>query len=219
MSVHAGTIYVVDEDASVRSELENLLCSVGYQVHASASLREFSSRRRDDDPACLFLDVCTHESSELESLTRLAHSGGFLPVVFMARHVHLPTCVRVIKAGAVDFLEKPLRDPEVLEAVRQGIKTDRTFRLAEARNAEMRKRFSALRPREREVIAHVARGRLSKQIAADLGLSINTVKMYRSKAMRRMKVATLADLIRVVDGLDASSVCSGSSTRHRLTVP
>ncbi|MCC7251923.1 response regulator [Hyphomicrobium sp.] len=201
MSVHAGTIYVVDDDTSVRKGLENLLCSVGYQVHALTSLREFSLQGRSDDAACLVLDVRTPEWSGVDYPIRLAKFGGSLPVIFIARHVDVPTCVRAIKAGAVDFLEKPLRDPDVLDAVRQGINRDRAFRMAEARKAETRRRFAALRPREREVIEHVARGRLSKQIASDLGLSLNTVKMYRSKAMRRMGVTNLAELIRIVDGL------------------
>lgn len=202
MSVHAGTIYVVDDDVSVRNGLEGLLCSVGYQVHTLASLSEFSLQTRSEDAACLVLDVHMPERNGLDHPARLAKFGsGLMPVIFIARHVDVPTCVRAIKAGAVDFLEKPLRDPEVLDAVRQGIDRDRALRTEEARKAEMHKRFVTLRPREREVIEHVARGRLSKQIASDLGLSLNTVKMYRSKAMRRMEVATLAELIRIIDGL------------------
>lgn len=202
MSVHTGTIYVADDDVSVRKGLERLLCSVGYHVHTLASLCEFSLQTRSEDAACLVLDVHMSERNGLDDPARLAKfGGGFMPVIFIARHVDVPTCVRAIKAGAVDFLEKPIRDPDVLDAVRQGINRDRALRMAEARKAEMRKRLAALRPREREVIEHVARGRLSKQIASDLGLSLNTVKMYRSKAMRRMEVATLAELIRIVDGL------------------
>lgn len=213
MSMHAGTIYVVDDDASVRKGLERLLCSAGYRVHTLASLRELSLQTRSEDAACLVLDVHMPERNGLDHPVRLAKfGGGLMPVIFIARHVDVPTCVRAIKAGAVDFLEKPLRDPDVLDAVHQGIARDRARRREEARKAEMHKRFVALRPREREVIEHVARGRLSKQIATDLGLSLNTVKMYRSKAMRRMEVATLAELIRIVDGLaDAVAAYPGSS--------
>lgn len=206
MSECTGTIYVIDDDALVRDGLKRLLAPVGYRVHTLESLDAFTFPRCSDAAACLVVDVFMPDTG-----IRLATLGDLLPVIFTAQHADVSTCVRAIKAGAVDFLEKPLRDQEVLDAVHQGIVRSRAFHLTEIRKTEIKNRFAALRAREREVLQHVVRGRLSKQIAVDLGLSLNTVKKYRSRAMRQIQVETLAELIRTVDGLSDPALSHSAS--------
>lgn len=202
----AASVYVIDDDAVVRDQLLRLLHGLGYDVHTFASLREFSRHRRCDEVACLVMEFHLSRPYRLEQPSRRAHLfGNCPPVVFTAVQADVSSAVRAIKLGAIDFLLKPLDEAEVLAAIRQGIGEDRDLRAAEARRNDVRRRFAGLTPRERQVLGLVAQGRLSKQIAGDLGLSVNTIKMHRSNAMRRMAVPTRAALISLLDELGHGS--------------
>lgn len=192
-----ATVYVVDDDPSVREGLDSLLRSVGYRVSCFASTQEFSQHSRCEGPACLILDVRMPGPSGLDYQAELANIGDPIPIIFITGHGDVPMSVRAVKAGAIEFLLKPFREQELLDAVREGIDKDRALRLEASRNADVKQRFATLTTRERQVMAHVVRGRLNKQIAGDLGLSEITVKVHRAHAMRKMQATSLADLIRM----------------------
>ncbi|NTG47825.1 response regulator transcription factor [Agrobacterium rhizogenes] len=195
------TIYVIDDDPSVRDGLDSLLRSVGYDVSSFASPRNFLSHRRSDGPSCLVLDVRMPDASGLDFQDELARTGNPLPIIFLTGHGDVPMSVRAMKAGAVEFLLKPFREQDLLDAIRQALEKDRTRLRQDAATTDLRERFATLTAREREVMALVARGRLNKQIAAELGLSEITVKVHRGQAMRKMQAGSVADLIRMADAL------------------
>ena len=194
-------VFVVDDDASLRASLQDLLASVGLQVVACASAQEFLRRPRPEVPSCLVLDVRLPGLSGLELQQRLAPGDLALPIIFITGHGDIPMSVQAMKAGAVDFLSKPFRDQELLDAVHQALARDRHARTQRAQVEELRRRFAALTPRQLDVMVRMVAGRLTKQIAAELGTSEATVKTHRKQVMAKMQAESLADLIRIADQL------------------
>jgi FixJ family two-component response regulator len=198
--------FVIDDDAMVRESVADLLSSVGVAARTFGSPREFLDSRRPNSPGCIVLDVRLPGPSGLEFQGSLARSGIDLPVIFITGHGDIPMSVRAMKSGAVEFLTKPLREQELLDAVHLGIERDRVRRRQAKRVAELRERLASLTAREHEVLALVIRGRLGKQIAYELKLSENTVKVHRSQIMRKMSAASLVDLVRMAEQLGVLSV-------------
>ena len=201
MSAERPVVFVVDDDASMRESLQDLVHSVGLEARAFASPEEFLHAKRPDAPACLVLDVRLPGASGLNFQQELAKTGIHLPVIFITGHGDIPMSVRAIKAGAVEFLTKPFRDQELLDAINAAIERDRAQRGDAAIVAELRKRFATLTQREREVMGFVILGRLNKQIAAELGMSEATVKVHRGQLMRKMRAKSLPELVRMGDML------------------
>jgi FixJ family two-component response regulator len=198
-------VFVIDDDASVREAVEDLLRSMGLAVESFASTQEFLQRKRADAPGCIVLDVRLPGSSGLEFQRTLMKSGIDLPVVFISGHGDISMSVQAIKAGAIDFLTKPLHEQKLLDAIQTGIERDRARRAEEKGVAQLKQRFETLTPREQEVLMIVITGRPNKQIAAELKLSEMTVKIHRSQMMRKMRAKSLVDLVRMADLLKASS--------------
>lgn len=194
-------VFVVDDDESVREAVESLLRSVGLAVRTFPSAQEFLRYERSDAPACLVLDVRMPGLSGLDLQDELAKSGTPIPVIFLTGHGDIPMSVRAMKAGAEEFLTKPFRDQDLLDAIRQAIDGDREAREERAEAAELRSRFDSLTPREREVMALVARGLLNKQIAFELGTAEITIKVHRQRVMKKMGADSLADLVRMWERL------------------
>lgn len=201
-------VFVIDDDASVRDALEDLLRSIGLDVESFASTKEFLQRQRRDAPGCVVLDVRLPGPSGLEFQRTLMKSGELLPVIFISGHGDISMSVEAIKAGAIDFLTKPLHEQKLLDAIQTGIERDRARRADEKNTAQLRERFDSLTPREREVFMIVVTGRANKQIAAELKLSEMTVKIHRSQMMRKMKAKSLVELVRMADALAASAITS-----------
>ena len=195
-------VHVVDDDASLRNALESLFRSVGIEVRTYGSAREFLDAKRPDRPGCLVLDIRLPGTSGLDFQGQLAELGIALPVVLMTGHGDIPMSVRGMKAGAVDFLAKPFRDQDMLDAVTTAIERDRRGRAASAQQEGLRTRYATLSPREQQVMALVTAGRLNKQVAGDLELSEITVKIHRGSAMRKMGARTLPDLVRMAEALE-----------------
>lgn len=194
-------VFVVDDDEELRLALDNLFRSVGLQARLFGSAAEFLKADRDDAPGCLVLDIRLPGVSGLEFQGQLARSGIKLPIVFMTGHGDVQMSVRAMKAGAVDFLTKPFRDQDMLDAVAAAIESDRQRRETDAAGQDVRSRFESLSPREREVMTLVTRGLMNKQVAGELGLSEITVKLYRAQAMKKMEARSLADLVRMAEQL------------------
>lgn len=188
-------VFVVDDDPSVRDGLDSLFRSVGYAVAAFASVQAFSLHRRPERPSCLVLDVRMPGPSGMDFQAELVGLGDPIPIVFLTGHGDVPMAVRAMKTGAVEFLLKPFREQDLLDAVRVAIERDGARRSEEAALTELRARFASLSAREKEIMAFVVAGRLNKQIAGELQLSEVTVKVHRGQVMRKMGAATLADLI------------------------
>ena len=201
MSAERSVVFVVDDDASMRGALENLIGSVGLEVRAFASSQEFLQAERPDAPGCLVLDVRLPGRSGLSFQEDLAGAGISLPVIFITGHGDVPMSVRAMKAGAVEFLTKPFHDQEILDAIHAALERDRERRRDAGLVAELRTRYAGLTDREREIMKLVAAGRANKQIAADLGISEVTVKVHRGQVMRKMRARSLADLVRMSDRL------------------
>lgn len=201
----APIVYVIDDDASVRAALEDLLASMGLQVRAFASTQAFLDHPRDDAPACLVLDVRMPGQSGLDFHRSMADLGLQVPVVFITGHGDIAMGVNAIKAGAIEFLTKPFRDQELLDAIHKGIALDRERRREGEALGELQARWQTLSAGEREVVDGVVRGRLNKQIADDLGVSEITVKVRRAQVMRKMEARTLVDLVRMYDRLQAAA--------------
>jgi FixJ family two-component response regulator len=195
-------VFVVDDDASQRTSLQDLLESVGLRVAACASAQDFLRRPRPEGPSCLVLDVRLPGLSGLELQQELARGAVQMPIIFITGHGDIPMSVQAMKAGAVDFLSKPFRDQELLDAVHQALARDRHARAQRAQVEELRRRFAALTPRQRDVMARMVGGLLTKQIAGELGTSEATVKTHRKQVMAKMRAESLADLIRIADQLD-----------------
>jgi FixJ family two-component response regulator len=196
------TVIVVDDDPDIRESLASLIRSVGLRVKALASVPEFLEDTRPIGPACLILDVRLPGRSGLDLQRELAESNISLPIIFITGYGDIPMTVQAMKGGAIEFLTKPFRDQEILEAIQQGLARDRARLEDEKDVAVLRARFETLSMREREVMAHVVRGRLNKQIAADIGISEITVKVHRSHMMRKMQAASLPELARMADSLN-----------------
>jgi FixJ family two-component response regulator len=189
-------VLIVDDDGAVRAALEELLCSVGIETRSYASARELLVAEPEDRPGCLILDVRLPGGSGLELQHRLVSARDAKPIVFLTGHGDIPMSVEAMKAGAVDFLTKPVRDQTLLDAVSTGIARDRARRAERHVSDQLLERHASLTPREREVFRHVAQGRLNKQVAYDLTISEVTVKLHRGNVMRKMETATIGELIR-----------------------
>ena len=194
-------IYVIDDDESLRNALDSLLRSIGLQTRVFGSVREFLDVRPADTLGCIVLDVRLPGMSGLDLQTQLADLHIHLPVILMTGHGDIPMSVRAMKAGAVDFLPKPFRDQDMIDAVSTAIERDRRRRAADDEVAGLRERFATLSPREQEVMTLVTAGKMNKQVAGVLGLSVITVKIHRGSAMRKMGARSLADLVRMSEAL------------------
>jgi RNA polymerase sigma factor (sigma-70 family) len=201
-------VYIIDDDASVREGVEDLLRSVGLGVQTFGSTQEFLQSKRPDRPGCIVLDVRLPGPSGLEFQRTLSNSDIQLPIIFITGHGDISMSVRAIKSGAVEFLTKPLREQELLDAVQTAIERDRSQRQEAQIVAELRARFNSLTAREREVFALVVTGRPNKQVAAQLDLSEMTVKVHRSQITRKMQAKSLIDLVRMADKLSISAAKS-----------
>jgi FixJ family two-component response regulator len=194
-------VFVVDDDASVREAVESLLRSVGLRVELFASAQAFLASEKPDAPACLVLDVRMPGLGGLDCQRQLAARGLPIPVVFMTGHGDIPMSVHAMKAGAIDFLTKPFRDQDLLDAVSQALELDRARRRADTESSTLRQRFDTLTTREQEVMGWVVSGRLNKQIAGEMGTSEITVKVHRGQMMRKMGADSVADLVRMASQL------------------
>jgi FixJ family two-component response regulator len=194
-------VFVVDDDALVCDAIEDLLQSVGLEVRLFASPGEFLKSRRPDAPGCLVLDVRLPEQSGLDLQKALVGTDMELPIIFITGHGDVPMSVRAMKSGAVEFLTKPFRDQDLLDAIQAAIARDRARRADARVLVELRRRFAALSPREQDVMRRVASGRLNKQVAGDLNLSEARVKALRGQIMRKMRAETLPELVRIADRL------------------
>jgi FixJ family two-component response regulator len=208
MNDETPCIVVIDDDASVRKALENLFKSVGFAVELFASPQEFLQSERRDRPGCIVLDVRFPGRSGLDMQRDLASANAQLPIIFITGYGDIPMSVRAMKAGAVEFLTKPFRDQDLLDAVGAGIEKDRERRAGETRLAELQARFETLTARERQVMSLVVAGRLNKQIAGELGVSEMTVKMHRRQVMRKMQAGGVAQLVRLADQIGVAAAPS-----------
>ena len=204
MSEHAAVVFVIDDDPSMLRSLASLLRSVGLEARVFSSAPEFMRAQRPDAPGCLVLDVRLPGMSGLAFQQELAKAGIALPVIFITGHGDVPMSVRAMKAGAVEFLTKPFDDQLLLDAINGAIERDRERRRTAAQLAELQARFRTLTEREREVLKLVIAGRLNKQIADDLSLSVVTVKVHRAHVMRKMLAKSVVALVRMADQLGVS---------------
>jgi FixJ family two-component response regulator len=197
-------VYVVDDDASVRDAVKRLISSIGLRAETFGSTSEFLSSKRPEAPACLVLDVRLPDVSGLEFQRDLAQANFQIPIIFITGHADVPMTVRAMKAGAVEFLTKPFRGQELLDAIQEAIAKDRVAWNQRAQMAELRARHDSLTPREKEVLKLVASGLLNKQIGAELGTSELTVKTHRGRVMEKMGADSLADLVKMSERLNPS---------------
>jgi len=195
------TVFIIDDDASVRQSIQDLVESVGIDAKAFASAQEFLSYERREGPSCLVLDVRLPGMSGLDLQSKLSHDKFQLPIIFITGHADIPMTVKAMKSGAVEFLTKPFREQDLLDAIQRSLTHER---LRQAENhvlVELKDKYATLTPRERDVMSLVVSGMLNKQIAAELGASETTVKIHRGNVMRKMQANSLPDLVRIADKL------------------
>jgi FixJ family two-component response regulator len=205
MTAEKPVVYVVDDDPSVGKALERLMRSAGHDVRTFTSALDFVRCRNLEAPACLILDVSMPDLNGLELQECLADQGSSLPIVFITGHGTVPMSVKAMKAGAVDFLQKPFSDTDLLNAISHAIETDRRAKKKREQLKKLRARVELLTPREREVFQLVVTGMLNKQIASQLGTALKTVKVHRARIMAKMGAQSLADLVRFADKLSTDS--------------
>lgn len=201
MTAPAAMVFVVDDDASVRKSLSRLVSAAGYRVQAYASAGEFLARRPEPGPSCLVLDVRMPGVTGLDLQQTLASAVHEIPIIFITGHGDIPTTVKAMKAGAVDFLAKPFAGKDLLDAIQRAVAKDTRNLGAEARDDEVRSRVKRLTPRERQVLALVVTGMLNKQIASELGIGEKTVKVHRARVMEKMQAGSVAALVRLADAV------------------
>jgi len=208
MNEASPVVFIVDDDPIVCTSMKRLIRTLGLEVRTFASAREFLQARRPDGPGCLVLDVRMPELSGLDLQQELTHANIDLPIIFVTGHADVPMSVRAMKAGAVEFLTKPFREQDLLEAVQHGIGRHRESLERHAEILELQQRHDSLTPRERDVFPLVASGLLNKQIADQLGASEKTIKTHRGQLMRKMHAESLADLVRMFERLKLASLKS-----------
>ncbi|MBR1205056.1 MULTISPECIES: response regulator transcription factor [unclassified Bradyrhizobium] len=206
------TVFVVDDDVSVRDALSNLFRSVGLRTAAFGSAHEFLQHKLPDVPSCLILDIRLPRLSGLDFQAELAKADIQIPIIFMTGHGDIPMTVRAMKAGAVDFLTKPFRDQDMLDAVTTAIERDRTRRNEAKALANLRAAFATLTPRERQIMSLVTAGLMNKQVAAEIGVAEITVKIHRGHIMRKMAAKSLPDLVRMAQILGFKQASGGAQT-------
>jgi RNA polymerase sigma factor (sigma-70 family) len=199
MAERQSIVFVVDDDASVRNALKSLIRSVGLQVELFGSAQEFLQSKRPNAPSCLILDIRLPGIGGLDFQRKLAEADDFIPIIFITGHGDIPMSVRAMKGGAVEFLTKPFRDQDLLDAIHVALERDRARREREDEIATLKDRFEWLTPREREVLPLVVSGLPNKQIAAEIGTSETTVKVHRGQLMRKMGAASLPELVRMAE--------------------
>jgi FixJ family two-component response regulator len=196
-----GTVFLVDDDEALRRATARLLVAHGFDVRAFASAEEFVSAFDPEASGCLLLDMRMPGQSGLDLQRSLVERGAALPIVFLTGHADVPTSVHAMKRGAIDFLEKPVREDQLVEALGRALARDAELRTARAELARLRRRYEALTPREREVLAEVVAGQLNKQAANALGIAERTVKLHRARVLEKMRAESLADLVRMATRL------------------
>jgi len=195
------TVFIIDDDRGMRQAIQDLVESVGLRAESFATGQEFLNKRRTSDPSCLVLDVRLPQMSGLDFQQRLTEIGMVIPIIFITAHGDIPMSVRALKSGAVEFLTKPFRDQDLLDAIQQALQRDRVVQEHEAEVRELRERYQGLTAREREVMGFVVSGLLNKQIASEIGASEATIKIHRGNLMEKMQAASLVELVRMADKL------------------
>jgi FixJ family two-component response regulator len=199
------TVFIIDDDRGIRQSIQDLVESVGLRAESFATGEEFLRRKPTHDPSCLVLDVRLPQMSGLDFQRQLAETGVEIPIIFVTAHGDVPMSVRALKSGAVEFLTKPFRDQDLLDAIHQALQRDRTARERQAEIHDLQQRYHALTAREREVMTLVVSGMLNKQIASEIGASEATVKIHRGHVMQKMQAGSVVDLLRMADKLKLSA--------------
>ena len=204
-SAAVPTVFIIDDDRAMRQSIQDLVESVGLRAESFATGEEFLKRKRTNDPSCLVLDVRLPQMSGLDFQRQLAETGAQIPIIFVTAHGDVPMSVRALKSGAVEFLTKPFRDQDLLDAIQQALERDRAARERQAEIHDFQERYRALTSRECEVMTLVVSGMLNEQIASKIGASEATVKIHRGHVMQKMQAGSVAELVRMADKLKLSS--------------